>query len=133
MAYDIVIRNGTVVDGSGSQVGGVWIYDKYSQQYQVTGNVGSPDYGPGETKFEYGIGGGGSLCVANGQGGACVSGFTRDMRCYYLPDVEDLFAAGYCECCEAGASLERCRQLVNEGSCFQTGAGHFSWHVVFKR
>jgi hypothetical protein len=123
----------TVADAKGSQIGGVWIYDKYSQQYQVTGNVGSPDFGPGETKFEYGIGGGGSLCVAGSQGGACVTDFTRDMPCYFLPPVEDLFAAGYCECCEAGATLERCRQLVNAGNCFQTGAGHFSWRVAFKR
>jgi hypothetical protein len=123
----------TVVGANGNQIGGVWVYDKYSQQYQVTGNVGSPDWGPGETKFEYGIGGGGSLCIAEGQGGACVTGFTRDMPCYYLPSVEDLYAAGYCECCEVGSSLERCRELVDAGKCFQTRAGHFSWRVVFKR
>ncbi len=122
-----------VQNANGGQLGGVWVYDKYSQQYQVTGNVDSPDWGSGETKFEYGIGGGGSLCIANGSGGSCISDFTRDLPCYYLPSVEDLYAAGYCECCEAGASLERCRQLVNENKCFQTRAGHFSWRVVFKR
>ena len=123
----------TVVDGKGSQMGGVWVYDRYSQQYQVTGNVDSPDFGPGETKFEYGIGGGGSLCLAGGEGGACITDFTRDMPCYYTPSVEDLFAAGYCNCCENGASLERCRQLINEKACFVTGAEHYSWRVVFKR
>ncbi len=123
----------TVIDAGGNQLGGVWIYDKYSGQYQLTGNVGSPDWGPGETKFEYGGGGGGSLCVASGQGGGCVSDFTRDMPCYFLPPVEDLYNSGYCNCCEQGASLERCQQLVNEGACFPTRAEHFSWRVVFKR
>ena len=108
-------------------------YDRYSKQYQVTGNVDSPDWGPGETKFEYGGGGGGSLCVASGEGGGCVSDFTRDMPCYFTPPVEDMFAVGYCECCEAGATLERCRQRIENGTCFQTGAGHYSWRVVFKR
>jgi hypothetical protein len=123
----------TVIGANGSQLGGIWIYDKYSQQYQVTGNVDSPDWGPGETKFEYGIGGGGSLCIASGQGGGCVSDFTRDMPCYYTPPIEDMYAAGYCNCCEQGASLERCRQLINDKQCFQTGAEHYSWRVVFKR
>jgi hypothetical protein len=124
----------TVVDANGGQIGGVWIYDKYSQQYQVSGNVASPDWGPGETKFEYGIGGGGSLCVAQGQGGACITDFTRDMPAYFLPPVEDLHAAGYCnKCCENGSSVDRCRQLINEHKCFTTGAEHFSWRVVYKR
>jgi hypothetical protein len=122
----------TVVDANGSQLGGVWVYDRYSGQYQLTGNVDSVDWGPGETKFEYGGGGGGSVCIATGQGGACVSEFTRDMPCYNVPPVEDLFAAGYCgQCCEVGATLERCRQLVNEGKCM--GNGHYSWRVVFTR
>jgi hypothetical protein len=121
----------TVLDGKGSQMGGIWVYDKYSQQYQVTGNV--PDLGPGETKFEYGIGGGGSLCLASGEGGPCITDFTRDMPTYFLPPVEDMFAAGYCNCCEPGATLERCRQLISEHSCFKTGAEHLSWRVVFKR
>lgn len=124
----------TVIGPGGNQLGGVWIYDKYSKQYQVTGNVDSPDWGPGETKFEYGGGGGGSLCVAEGQGGACVSEFTRDMPCYYLPPIEDLHSSGYCTCCgEGDISLERCRQLIEEGICFPTGAEHFSWRVVFQR
>jgi hypothetical protein len=123
----------TAVDANGSQLSGVWIYDKYSQMYQVTGNVGSPDWGPGETKFEYGGGGGGSLCVAQGEGGACVSDYTRDMPCYFLPPVEDMYAAGYCDCCQVGISLEECRKRINEGTCFSTKAEHFSWRVVFKR
>ena len=122
----------TAVDANGAQLGGVWIFDKYSQQYQLTGNIDSPDWGPGQTKFEYGIGGGGSLCVAQGEGGGCASSFTRDMPCYNVPPVEDLHAAGYCDqCCEPGASVERCQQLVNEGKCM--GNGHYSWSVIFKR
>ncbi len=124
----------TVVDANGNQLGGVWVYDKYSQQYQVTGNVDSPEWGPGETKFEYGIGGGGSLCIASGQGGGCISDFTRDMPCYYTPPVADMFASGYCDkCCEPGISQDRCAQRIAEGSCFGSGAGHYSWRVVFKR
>ena len=123
----------TAVNAQGAQIPGVWIYDKYSQQYQVTGNIDSSDWGPGETKFEYGIGGGGSLCVASGQGGPCESDFTRDMPVYFLPPVEDLYAAGYCNCCETDITLERCQQLVSEGKCYPTGAMHFSWRVVFKR
>jgi hypothetical protein len=121
----------TALDAGGNQLGGVWFYDRYSKQFQVTGNVDSADWGPGETKFEYGIGGGGSLCVTEGEGGGCVSDFTRDMPCYNIPPVEDLYAAGYCECCEVGASLERCRELVDAGRCM--GNGHYSWRVVFRR
>jgi hypothetical protein len=122
----------TVVNAAGNQISGVWIHDRYSGQYQVTGNVDSPEWGIGETKFEYGIGGGGSLCVASGEGGTCVSAYTRDMPTYYAPPAEDLHAAGYCDqCCDVGATLERCRQLVDAGQCM--GAGHYSWRVVFKR
>jgi hypothetical protein len=123
----------TVVDAGGNQIPGIWVYDKYSQQYQVTGNINSPDWGPGQTKFEYGIGGGGSLCIAGGEGAGCVSGWTRDMPCYYLPPIQDMYSAGYCNCCEPDISLERCQQLINEGKCWSTGAHHFSWNVVFKR
>jgi hypothetical protein len=123
----------TVVDAGGSQMGGIWLYDKYSQQYQVTGNVNSPDFGPGETKFEYGIGGGGSLCVSNGQGGPCVSDFTRDMPCYNAPPFEDMWASGYCECCEVGISRERCQELYNTGAQCMQQPRHYSWRVVFKR
>lgn len=122
----------TVQNAGGGQMGGIWVYDRYSGQYQVTGNVDSPDWGPGETKFEYGIGGGGSLCIASGQGGTCVSGSTRDLSCYNMPSVEDLHAAGYCsQCCENGATVERCRELVQAGKCM--GNGHYSWRVVFQR
>lgn len=124
----------TVQNADGAQIPGIWIYDYYSKLYQVTGNVSSADWGPGETMFEYGIGGGGRLCIGQGQGGDCVSDFTRDLPCYYSPPVEDLYASGYCDvCCDRGISLEGCRQRIAEGSCFETGAGHYSWHVIFQR
>jgi hypothetical protein len=122
----------TVIDAGGSQLGGVWVHDRYSKQYQVTGNVDSPEWGPGETKFEYGIGGGGSLCIASGEGGGCVSDYTRDMPAYSVPPVADLHAAGYCsQCCEPDVTLDRCQELVSAGRCM--GNGHYSWRVVFKR
>jgi hypothetical protein len=122
----------TVVDAKGSQIGGVWLYDQYSQQYQLTGNVDSPDWGPGETKFEYGRGGGGSLCIASGQGGPCESEFTRNLPVFDPPPFEDMWAAGYCECCEVGITKERCQELHNAGvRCMNWG--HYSWRVVFKR
>jgi hypothetical protein len=122
----------TVEDAQGKQIPGVWIYDQYTREYKVTGHKGDdPFWGPGEAEFLYGAGGG-SLCVANGQGGSCVSDFTRDLPCYSAPPVEDLFAAGYCDqCCDRGISLEDCRKLVAEGKCM--GFGHYSWRVVFKR
>jgi hypothetical protein len=123
----------TVVDAGGNQISGVWVYDKYSQQYQLTGNVGSPEWGPGETKFEYGIGGGGSLCIADSQGGGCVSGYTRDMPCYFLPPFDDLWTAGYCQCEKPDITRDECQQLLNEGRFMGPGAGHFSWRVVFRR
>jgi hypothetical protein len=127
-----------VVDANGGQIGGVWVYDKYSQQYQVTGNVDSPDWGPGETKFEYGGHGGGSLCIANGQGGSCVTDFTRDMPCYDPPPFEDVWAAGYCNCCggEAASNKDVCRQIYDAHSEVNKCVGwwgHYSWRVVFKR
>lgn len=123
----------TVVDAGGNQLSGIWVYDKYSQIYQVTGNVGSPEWGPGETKFEYGVGGGGSLCIASGEGGGCVSSFTRDMPVYFLPPFEDMWAVGYCACEKPDISREECQRMYNEGTFMQPGAGHFSWRVVFKR
>ena len=123
----------TVVNAQGRQLGGVWVYDKYSQQYQLTGNIDSPDWGRGETKFEYGGGGGGSLCIAQGQGGPCVSGWTRDMPCYFLPPFEDLWNAGYCQCEKPEITREECERLANEGKFMATGAGHFSWRVTFQR
>jgi hypothetical protein len=125
----------TVVDANGSQIGGVWVYDRYSGRYQVTGHKGDdPYWGPGEAQFDYGSGGGGSMCIATGEGGPCESGFTRDLPCFWLPPIEDMHSSGYCDrCCESGVSVEGCRQLTNERKCFPTGAGHFSWRVVFKR
>ena len=76
----------------------------------------------------------GSLCVANGQGGSCISDYTRDLPTYYTPPVEDMFAAGYCDqCCDIGIDLEACRQRIAAGTCFASGAGHYSWRVVFTR
>jgi hypothetical protein len=112
-------------------MGGVWIHDQYSHQYQVTGNVDSPDFGPHETKFIYGLGGGGKLCITAGQDGPCESDWTRDLPCYNPPPFEDLWASGYCECCETGITKERCRELHEAGKCL--GWGHYSWRVVFKR
>jgi hypothetical protein len=121
------------LDAGGHQIGGIWLHDRYSGQYQVTGNVDSSDYGPGETKFEYGIGGGGSLCIAQGQGGSCVSGYTRDMPCFSRPPFEDMWAAGYCNCCRSGISKDECRVLYdNRDSCMPEW-GHFSWRVVYNR
>jgi hypothetical protein len=121
----------TVVDANGQQIPGVWIYDANSRLYQVTGNVDSPEWGPGETKFEYGIGGGGRLCIASGRDGSCVTEWTREMPTYNAPPIDDLWAAGYCECCEAGITKERCQALHDAGQCL--GFGHYSWRAVFKR
>ncbi len=123
----------TIVDANNNQIGGVWLHDYYSGQYQVTGNVTSPDWGPGETKFEYGVGGGGKICVASGEGGGCVSDYSRDMPCYYAPPFDDLWASGYCNCCEPGISQERCRELYNTGAQCMVQARHYSWRLVFKR
>lgn len=121
------------VDANGGQIGGVWFHDLYSQQFQVTGNVDSPDYGPGETKFEYGVGGGGKLCIAAGEGGGCVTDYSRDMPCYNAPPFEDLWAAGYCECCEVGISRERCQELYNTGAQCMKQPRHYSWRIEYKR
>jgi hypothetical protein len=122
----------TVFDAGGAQVPGVWVYDFYSKQYQVTGNVDSPDWGPGETKFEYGGFGGGRLCIAEGEGGACVSDYTRDMPVYEPPPFEDMWAAGYCECCETGITKERCQQLYDQRAWCMAW-GHYSWRIEFRR
>lgn len=122
-----------VLDANGSQIPGVWFHDLYSKQYQLTGNVDSPDYGPGETKFEYGVGGGGKLCVATGEGGSCVTDYSRDMSCYNAPPFEDLWGAGYCECCEVGISKERCQELYNTGAQCMKQPRHYSWRIEYKR
>lgn len=122
----------TVIDANGGQIGGVWIHDHYSGMNRVTGHKGAdPYWGPGEAQFDYYGHGGGMLCITSGEGGACESPDTRSMPCWDAPPIQDLYAAGYCNCCEAGASLERCQQLMNEGKCL--GPGHYSWRVVFQR
>lgn len=124
----------TIVDAAGNPLSGVWVYEQYSGLYQVSGHKGDdPYWGPGDVEIPCagGPGAGGAVCIVDGPGGPCVSAQTRGMTCYTIPAVEDLFAAGYCECCDIGASLEHCRQLVNEGKCM--GNGHYSWRVVFKR
>ncbi|HSJ55968.1 MAG TPA: PT domain-containing protein [Anaerolineae bacterium] len=124
----------TVLNAAGQQIPGVWIHDQFSGQYQVTGNVDSPDWGPGETKFEYGIHGGGSLCVAEGQGGPCITAWTRGMSCYDPPAFEDMWAAGYCSCCGIpDITKERCQQLYNEGAQCVNYWAHYSWRIVYRR
>ncbi len=127
-----------VIGPNGNQLSGVWVHDMYSGQDQVTGNVESPDWGPGETKFEYGQGGGGKLCITTGQGGPCESPYTRDMPCFDPPPFEDMWAAGYCNCCgsEAASNKELCRQIYDahsESNKCVGWWGHYSWRVVFKR
>lgn len=124
----------TVLDAGGNQIPGVWIHDRYSQIYQVTGNVDSADWGPGETKFEYGGFGGGSLCIASSQGGGCETDYSRDMPCYEPPPFEDMWASGYCQCCgsDAGADKEICRSMYEAGDrCVNWG--HYAWRIVYQR
>jgi hypothetical protein len=119
-----------VVDAAGKQVPGVWIYESYSGQYRVSGHKGDdPYWGPGEAEFA-GITGG-RLCIATGEGGPCESDYTRDLPCHEPPPLDDLWAAGYCECCEAGITKEKCGELLEAGSCL--GVGHYMWMVEFKR
>jgi hypothetical protein len=120
----------TVLDAAGNQVPGVWVYDFYSGQYRVTGHKGDdPYWGPGEAEFS-GLTGG-RVCIATGDGGPCDSEYTRDLPCHDPPPVEDLWAAGYCDCCEAGITQEDCQQRLEGGTCL--GAGHYMWRVEFRR
>jgi len=124
----------TVVDAAGNQIPNIWVYDRYSNQYQVTSNVDSPDWGSGETKFEYGRWGGGSLCIATGQGGTCETAYSRDMPCFAGPPFEDMWNAGYCQCCgtDYAANKALCQGLYDSHHvCL--GAGHYSWRIVYKR
>lgn len=122
----------TVIDANGVQLPNVWIHDHYSGYNRFTGHKGDdPYWGPGEAQFDYYGHGGGMLCITTGEGGPCESPNTRSMACWDAPPIDDLYAAGYCECCEAGATKERCQQLMNEGKCL--GPGHYSWRVVFRR
>lgn len=120
----------TVVDAQGNQIGGVWVRNPYTGVEQVTGHkAGDPGWGIGEAEF---VGaGGGKLCIIPGPGGDCESAYTRDMPCRDMPPFEDMWAAGYCNCCEPNITKERCQQLVNEGKCL--GTGHYSWRIIFKR
>jgi hypothetical protein len=120
----------TVLDAAGNQIQGVWVYDFYSGQYRVTGHKGDdPYWGPGEAEFA-GLAGG-RLCIATGDGEPCDSVYTRDLPCHDPPPVEDLWEAGYCDCCEAGITQEDCQQRLEAGSCL--GAGHYMWRVEFRR
>jgi hypothetical protein len=122
----------TVLDANGGPIGGVWLHEFNTGVDQVTGHkAADPFWGPGDAEFDFGHGGGGRLCIISGPGGACESPQTREMPCWDQPPLEDMYAAGYCECCEAGASFQRCQELVAAGKCL--GPGHYSWRVVFKR
>jgi hypothetical protein len=120
----------TVLDAAGNQMPNVWIHEKYTGQYRVTGHKGpDPYWGPGEA--EYSETDGGMVCIATGEGGPCETEYTRDLPCHDPPPFEDLWAAGYCECCEPGITAEKCQNLFETGQCL--GIGHYSWRVEFKR
>jgi hypothetical protein len=120
----------TVLDAAGNQIPGVWVYEQYTSQYQVSGHKGEdPFWGPGEAEFS-GLDGG-QMCIATGEGGACESDLTRNLPCHDPPTFEDLWAAGYCECCEPDITPERCRELFDSGKCL--GISHYAWRVEFKR
>ena len=118
----------TVVKANGVQIGGVYLREYYTGRYQVTGHkAGDMDWGQGEAEFACPGDGGAMLCVAAAQGGSCDSDYTRGMSCYYAPDFEDLWAAGYCECCEPGISKERCQMFYDtEAQCMKQ-ARHYSY------
>lgn len=125
-----------VVDANGGQIGGVWLREYYTGAYQVSGHkAGDMDWGPGEAEFPCpGIGGGAMLCIAGGQGADCVTDYSRGMSCYYSPDFEDLWSAGYCECCEVGISKEVCQsKYYNSGAQCMQQPRHYSWRITFKR
>jgi hypothetical protein len=120
----------TVLDAAGNQMPGVWVHESFSGLYQVSGHKqDDPYWGPGEVEFS--ALDGGRVCIAAGDGGGCVSDFTRDLPCHDPPPIDDLWAAGYCDCCEAGITKERCQELLESGSCL--GAGWYYWRVEFKR
>ena len=120
----------TVLDAAGNQIPGVWVHEKYTGLYHVSGHKGDdPYWGPGEVEFSQLDGG--QVCIASGEGGACESDLTRNLPCHDRPPFEDLWAAGYCECCEPGISEEKCRELFDSGKCL--GISHYAWRVEFKR
>jgi hypothetical protein len=120
----------TVLGAGGNQIPGVWVYEQYSGQYRESGHKGDdPFWGPGEAEFA-GVDGG-QLCIASGEGGACESDLTRNLPCHDPPPFEDMWAAGYCECCRPGITKEECQALYDAGECL--GISHYMWRVEFKR
>jgi hypothetical protein len=120
----------TVLDAAGNQIPGQWVHEQYTGQYRVTGHKGDdPFWGPGEAEFSQLNGG--LLCIATGEGGSCESDLTRDLPCYAPPPVDDLWAAGYCQCCEPDITKERCQELRDAGQCIWYS--HYAWRVEFRR
>jgi hypothetical protein len=120
----------TVLDAAGNQIPGIWVYERYQNLYQVSGHKGDdPFWGPGEVEFS-GMDGG-QLCIASGEGGACESDLTRNLPTHDPPPLEDLWAAGYCACCEPDITKERCQELYDKGEC--VSISHYAWRVEFKR
>jgi hypothetical protein len=120
----------TVLDAAGNQIPGQWVHEQYTGQYRVTGHKGAdPFWGPGEAEFTQLDGG--LLCIATGEGGSCDSELTRDLPCYAPPPVDDLWAAGYCQCCEPDITKERCQELRDAGECIWYS--HYAWRVEFRR
>jgi hypothetical protein len=120
----------TVLDAAGNQIPGVWVHERYTGLYQVSGHKGDdPFWGPGEVEFS-GMDGG-QLCIATGEGGACESNLTRNLPTHDPPPLDDLWAAGYCACCEPDITRERCQELYDKGEC--VSISWYDWHVEFKR
>ncbi len=120
----------TVLDASGNQIPGVWVYEQYSNQYRVSGHKGDdPFWGPGEAEF-VGLDGG-QVCIASAEGGACESDMSRNLPCHDPPPFEDMWAAGYCECCRPGITKEDCQALYDAGDCLSIS--HYMWRVEFRR
>jgi hypothetical protein len=119
-----------VLNAAGEQIPGVWLYEKYTGQYRVSGHKGDdPYWGPGEAEFNELDGG--QLCIAAGEGGACESDLTRNLPCHDPPPFEDLWAAGYCDCLEAGITQETCRERYDSGQW--QPISHYAWRVEFRR
>ena len=125
----------SVVAASGSPIPGIWVHNYYTGQYQVTGHkADDPYWGEGEAEITCaGQHGGGMVCIATGDGGTCVTDYSRGMPCFDAPSFEDLYAAGYCECCEVGISKDRCQQLYNEGAECMKQPRHYSWRIEYTR
>lgn len=120
----------TVLDAAGQQIPGVWVHEKYTGWYQVTGHKGDdPYWGPGEVELINLDGG--QVCIASGDGGTCESEFTRNLPCHDPPPFEDLWAAGYCDCLERGITRELCQERYDSGQW--QPISHYAWRVEFKR